>query len=395
MVTGIAVLIAHPSIVRSGFTLGGSQVPYEKLYNTGHTSHVSIAVPNVGRYSRFSGVGRHILSLIDEWGQQCQVLEAQFKRSRLPIMRNNPKGIGLPDFAQLVLLPQMTGSQALEHITSIPSMVIVHDIGIVDCLEDRQEMDWVTARMVRNSFRSLRYATRIVVCSEFTAHRLSFRLPEVKERIIVIKSGVPGRFSSAVRESRQPLNLLEKELGQTINRPLLLNVGTERPRKNIKFLMQLIRHMKSKFPNLTLLKIGGAGGDRWRKRTIAEMDRLQLTFGKDVIITDQISDETLLLAYRSADAAIFPSKYEGFGLPAAEALMAGSPVVVAEGNAMEEVVRGFGEVVPLNIDEWAKKLQPICEGAPKKFPTPSYDWSRTAAQYLEAIREEIIRFGMD
>lgn len=366
----------------------------EMMNEMGKKSSVFVAVPNIKNYSPYSGIGRHILSLIDEWGSQCQVLEAQFRRSRLLIIRNNPTTMLLPKTAQLVLLPQMTGARALETVKTIPSMVIVHDIGVVDFREDREEMDWITMQIVRNSFRALRNASRIVVCSEFTSRRLSFRLPDVQEKITVIKSGVPAHFSIPLGEPRPPLSLLETALGQPIGRPLLVNVGTERPRKNIAFLMQLIRQMKGKFPRLTLLKIGDAGGERWRKRTIAEMARLQLKLGRDVIIADQISDETLMLAYRSADAAIFPSKYEGFGLPAAEALMAGSSVVVADGNAMEEVVHGFGHILPLDIDAWARGLQSIFEGTSNKFPKPTYDWNRTASQYLDTIRDEINRFRM-
>lgn len=369
---------------------GGNLMNDLNVSGTSDVTIPTVAVPALRAYSPKTGIGRHITSLIRSWGDRCRVLNAQYVRSPLPLLRSYPLRAIVPRDTDILLIPQITGAQILKHIRGCPSIVVVHDVGIVDCEQDIKETDWITKLAVMGSFRSLRYASRIVVPSEFTASRLALYLPEVATRVSVVKCGVwpsdsrlPSPWESRVA--------IEHRRGKRLGHPLLIYVGTERPRKNFPFVLQLLKKLKSKFPDIMLLKIGHAGNELYRRRTMDELSALHLHEDEDILFLDDVSDDLLSMAYRASDVCVLPSLYEGFGLPAAEALMLGCPVIVAKGHAMEETVKGYADALPLELNTWAEKVGHLCSGTKQRqrLPLPNYNWDRTADQYLEIIKVEV------
>src|SRR5207249_8318392 len=118
--------------------------------------------------------------------------------------------------------------------------------------------------------------------------------------------------------------------------PLLIYVGSEIPRKNMALLLRVFRQVKNRHPAARLLKVGGAGHPRWRAATLRLAGELNLQIGEDLLILDRIDDALLADAYRAADVFVSASLYEGFGLPALEALALGTPVVVTDCGAFPE-----------------------------------------------------------
>lgn len=106
---------------------------------------------------------------------------------------------------------------------------------------------------------------------------------------------------------------------------------------------------------------------------------------------DAVSDEQLACLYRAAGALAFPSHYEGFGLPALEALHAGCPVVASNRGSLPEVVGAAGLLLePDDVDAWAEALwrvltdDALADALRRAGPerARSFTWARTAAATL-------------
>ena len=118
--------------------------------------------------------------------------------------------------------------------------------------------------------------------SAFTASRLASYLSDAASRIRVVKSGAcqsTSRLPSPL-ESRIAIEHLR---GKPLGHPLLIDVGTERPRKNFPLVLPLLKKLKSRFPNTMLLKIGHAGNDLYRRRMMDELTALHLHEAEDVL----------------------------------------------------------------------------------------------------------------
>src|SRR3712207_3092032 len=99
------------------------------------------AVPGLDTYRVQTGIGRVFHSLCAYWGNRVQPIRASFSAFDVPVLRNRPLGVQAPSHADLVLLPKLTGAEALRRTGGLPSVVIVHDIGIIDFPGDRQGID--------------------------------------------------------------------------------------------------------------------------------------------------------------------------------------------------------------------------------------------------------------
>lgn len=157
-----------------------------------------------------------------------------------------------------------------------------------------------------------------------------YRVP--REKIRVLYSGVEPRFGPNVSaESRARVRAL------TRGKPYLLAVGTLQPRKNyvrlIQAFAQLISNLDSLIPHLQLVIAGGRG---WMYDEIFEtVSRLNLQ--DRVLFPEFVADEDLPALYAEASLFVYPSLYEGFGLPVAEAMACGTPVVCSNTSSLPEV----------------------------------------------------------
>jgi glycosyltransferase involved in cell wall biosynthesis len=356
-----------------------------------HERRFALAVPELRTYTPTSGIGRVFTSLCDAWGNRIRLVPAAFAASSLPVLRNIPYGIRVSELADLVFLPKMTGAQALRNTSGLPSMVLIHDVGIIDELcNDRQMMDWFSYQSVRASFFGLRYARHIITTSQFTYSRLVHYLPEVSERVNVIHSGVNELLRNYERSQIEARNILAQKVKYSLHSPLLIYVGTELPRKNITLLLRAFAQIIQHFPGAQLLKVGGAGGQQWRNNTCRCIRELGLTIGKDVVFLENINDELLATAYRSADVFVSASLYEGFGLPALEAMAVGMPVVVTNCGAFPEVVGDAGWVVEPSVDSFVVAIEAALAGGHEagvkaRARASRFAWMQAANNYVDLI----------
>ncbi|NLG50903.1 MAG: glycosyltransferase family 4 protein [Chloroflexi bacterium] len=355
---------------------------------------LTVAVPDADAYNPHTGIGRVLSSLREYWGARVQWARAWYRALPLPILRNMPFGIWSRDRVDLMLLPQLTGAQALRNAGGVPSIVIVHDIGIKDYAGDRQDMSWLTYQTIMQSFWGLRHASHIIAVSQFTRDRLLHYLPELAPRVSVIPTGIAPTFLQHQGDKSASRDRLAQHVGHALGEPLLIYVGTEIARKNIPLLLQVFRQIKESYPDAQLIKVGRPGADHWRLRTLAEADALALHMGRDLIILEDVPDSLLADAYCAADVFLSTSLYEGFGLPALEAMAVGTPVIVTNRASFPEVVGQAGWAVPPDVQSFVQAIHAVlndphmAERAQQgQAHARSFTISQAAERYLQVMHQ--------
>jgi glycosyltransferase involved in cell wall biosynthesis len=235
--------------------------------------------------------------------------------------------------------------------------------------------------------RAINSSDRIITVSENTKNDLinKFKIPEDKIRVIPL----------AANENFRKLD--ENETSKikskyNINFPFILYVGTLEPRKNIPNLLNAYYKLKKQGINHKLVIAGGKG---WKYKEIFEtIEKLNLQ--NEVIFTGYVPDEDLPGFYNAADLFVYPSLYEGFGLPPLEAMQCGTPVITSNTSSLPEVVGAAGITVnPYDVDELANKMYEVLtnEDLRKEMSKKGleraklFSWKKCAEEHLKVYEE--------
>ncbi len=326
--------------------------------------------------------------------------QAESRRPPLPVLRNVPRGIRPPPDADFVFLPRLTGASALRRTRGLPSVVVVHDMGVVDCPEDREAMNPWTRWALGQSLKALNRPSAIVTPSNFTRLQVLKYCPDLSaNRVSVIPwAPSPGLLADHLPRAAARMRIQRLVSGR-IGDPLLLYVGSESPRKNVADLLAAVATLKRKFGSVQLLKVGSAGAANDRSRTIASIEKFGLEAGRDVVFLDEISDSNLAAAYCASDIFVSASLYEGFGLPVLEAMALAVPVVTYDSGALTEVMGNGGRVVPPSPNALAAAVglaleHPDILRSEAKARADYFSWTRTASQYLDVISSVLRTRGL-
>ncbi len=167
-------------------------------------------------------------------------------------------------------------------------------------------------------------ADHIIAVSRYTANQVAAHLGFPPQRIHVVHHGVnPVR-----RVGEDDLAAFRKE--EELHAPFLLHVGAIQRRKNVTRILEAFERLRPHYL-LVLAGSAGYGADQI-------MTRIEASSARDrVRIVGYVDDDSLAKLYRAAQALIFPSLEEGFGLPVLEAMSAGLPVVTSNRSAMPEI----------------------------------------------------------
>lgn len=236
--------------------------------------------------------------------------------------------------------------------------------------------------------RSVRQTNRIIVDSNFARDDLIGFLKVPQGRIRV----VPAAAEEIYRPIRDKIRLESVREKYGLGYPFLLNVGTARPHKNLPFLVEAFRELRRKGISCQLVLAGG--DDIWRPRLRHLVEKLELS--GDVIFTGYVGEEDLLLLYNAASACVFPSLFEGFGLPALEAMSCGTPVICSNTSSLAEIVNGAGMLLDLDdLREWIEAMELILSDQELRAKLSEqglkraklFSWEKTARQICEVYEE--------
>lgn len=263
--------------------------------------------------------------------------------------------------------------------------VYVHDMTCMACPET---MDASVRKILqRNIADTCRRADAILTLSAFSKKEIIQYLGVRESKIHVIPCGVdhsvfcPEDSPELSRELRQKYGIYKE---------YLLYLGTLEPRKNIALLLdaysELLRRLGASCPQLVL-----AGKKGWQFEKLEP--KLQ---GKDLqdhlIVTEYVPYEEVPKLMRGALTFVFPSLYEGFGLPPVEAMACGTPVIVSDRASLPEVVGDAGLVVPVETpDALVDAMQLLLENPELRMAyarrgevrARKYTWENAAKKLLE------------
>ena len=205
----------------------------------------------------------------------------------------------------------------------IPGVVTVHDLIFLRHPEFYPAID---AFFYKLKFRKmLREATRIIAISACTKRDILYYGDFPEDRIDLVYQSCSTRFSQPV----SPSLLEEARRKYRLPQRYVLNVGTVELRKNI---LLGIRAMAKLPADLHLVIVGRQ--TKYQKQLDAEIRKLGL--GNRIHFLQGVPNTLLPAVYRQAEVFIYPSRYEGFGVPVIEAIQSGLPVVAATGSCLEE-----------------------------------------------------------
>lgn len=272
--------------------------------------------------------------------------------------------------------------------STTPTVVTVHDLAFERIAGHYPAPKRAYQRMLTRL--SVRRAEQVIAVSQSTADDLAELYGVPREAIRVIPNGVDDDYQPQGAEADQAFRL-EQDLPEHF----LLFVGTLQPRKNLGGLIHALALIKTEF-DWPLVVIGGRG---WLESDLARLVR-RYDLGERVRFVGYVPSSELPRWYSAASVFVLPSYYEGFGLPALEAMACGTPVVVADRSSLPEVVVDAGELVnPVMprliaagilrlVGDRALREQLADRGRDR---AKEFSWTRTARETLGVFRQVAAR----
>jgi glycosyltransferase involved in cell wall biosynthesis len=273
----------------------------------------------------------------------------------------------------------------------VPVVVSVHDVSFLEHPEYfTRARAWQLQSTVK---RTVRRAARIVTGSEFSRRSILKVYGDLAEdQVVVVPNAAAPEFRPISRESAAAT--VADRFG--IARPFLLSVGDLQPRKNqiglIRAFARLVHAHPQLKQNLVL-----AGKETWFAGRVHEAAR-ESGVGDRIQFVGFVSDDDLLQLYNACDVFVFPSFYEGFGLPVLEAMACGRAVTCSEVSALPEVVDGAAILFdPYSLDQIARALADLLLDAELRSRmerrglqrAAHFSWQKTARQTLD-VYEQVV-----
>ena len=211
----------------------------------------------------------------------------------------------------------------------VPTVVTVHDVSFVEHPEYFPPGQAWQLRMIAG--QTARRAARIVTISEFSRRRIARAFGIEEEEIVVTPLAAQEHLRPANRA--QAAHHVRQRFG--LDRPFLLTVGDLQPRKNQLGLIRAFRELLAGEPQLPHALVL-AGKETWFAPRVREEIR-RSGLAERIVVTGFVGEEDLAALYNAADLFVFPSFYEGFGLPVIEAMACGCAVVCSNAASLPEV----------------------------------------------------------
>lgn len=265
-----------------------------------------------------------------------------------------------------------------------PSLLMVHDLSFVSFPQGFHKHEQIVyAWLVKKCAETARH---LVTVSEFSKQELINHWKIPAEKITVTYDGINEEFQPA-----------KVQIAVTGDRPYILYVGNLHPRKNLVRLIEAFVQLKTKKRIPHFLKI--VGQSTWLADDIFQAVRSK-NLENAVEFTGYVEQNELVTLYQKASLTVYPSLYEGFGLPPLEAMACGSPVVTSNRTSLPEVTGGCAVLVnPDSTADIARGILSILDDTGLRdslvtkgpIQAANFAWRSCAEQTLKAYRLGLAR----
>ncbi len=363
-----------------------------------------LGVNGIRLVGKRSGVGRCIEAFLSAAGE----LDHPFTQIKVYTPRPLGSDVYLPPCAVNVVLPSSLPLAAWEQFT-LPKAHGTKDLlfcpSYVSPLMARcptflvhhgsyegypQAFDWWTLNKARAIYcLSAHRATAVSTVSEHSKRDMVRFYKLNPDKISVVPDGVDTRFFQPIEEKETLSELRRNYLGA--DSPFILYVGKPVERRNLSPLVRAFGLLKKqdRIPHKLFIVGSDQPGDSPFRRVIDE-----LGLQDDVAILGYANYPQMRLIYNAADLLVYPSSYEGFGMPVLEGMACGTPVIALNNTAFPEFAGGVAHLITdasvptlrkeilavLNNNEWRKQMR--VEG-PKRAAL--YDWRLVIRRYLDLM----------
>ncbi|MGH9946528.1 MAG: glycosyltransferase family 4 protein [Pyrinomonadaceae bacterium] len=350
-----------------------------------------------------SGVARCIEALLRCFGK----IEHPFDEIRVYTPKPLDADIYLPACVKNVVLPSMLPYSAWEQITlprahggkglllcpsyvtpllaRCPTFLIHH--GSYEGYP--QAFDWWTLNKARAIYSlSAKRATALSTVSEYSKRDMVKFYGVDADKINVVPEGVDTETFRPIDNSAEFSVWRKKVFGEDV--PFIVYIGKPTERRNLSALIRAFAELKKDgFPHKFLIAGASLPGTSPFRKVIEEL-KLQ----NEVVVLDYVTHEEMPLVYNAANLFIYPSSYEGFGMPVLEAMACGTPLIALDNTAFPEFAGGIahllkdaevktlkeGMAAVLRDAAWQKQM---AEDGPKR--AAAYDWRILTRRYLDLM----------
>ncbi|MER3464766.1 MAG: glycosyltransferase family 1 protein [Chitinophagaceae bacterium] len=267
--------------------------------------------------------------------------------------------------------------------TKVPQCIVVHDLGFLHHSETYKKSHVLFYKQYTRSF--LRKAKAVATVSQFSKKDIIKNYKTPADKINVVYSAAKDIFRPLTTDEKQAIKDQYTE-----GKEYFIYVGAIQPRKNIINLLKGFSFFKKRQKSNMKLVLAGRvwKGDNFLEQLNA------YKYKNDVVLMDYVEESLLTQLVSSAYALVYPSLFEGFGVPPLEAMKCGIPPITSRGTAMEEICGNAALYFdPTIADDIGKKLMLLYKDETLrnkliengKSIVTQYSWQRTADLLWESI----------
>jgi glycosyltransferase involved in cell wall biosynthesis len=298
--------------------------------------------------------------------------------------------IGLPLYCYRASLALFHGTNfELPYWTTCPTVLTIHDLSLLLYPETHEKRLVLRAKLKLP--RTAHRANAIITPSEMVKREVCEHLSVGAEKVFAIPEAARSAFYRVAASESRPVC---ERLG--VKEEFMLFVGTVEPRKNLLTLVRAFEELLQSTSMRLQLVIAGQRG--WLADDL--MSYLNQSVARErVLFTGHLADDDLRALYSACRVFVYPSLYEGFGLPLLEAMSCGAPLVTSNVPSIVETVGDVARLIsPTEVDDLARAITALLNDAAEREHRSAagiehakkFSWERTAAATLD-VYHSIVR----